>query len=504
MEIQIAVFGTQIEEVLNIANLTDHEKRLIDLTQPFDQWSNAENITIRLSANYANLLDTLIEDEEEDYLLWHAVDVISTYADPALEPDVEHLCIGILILEGVASDIASANWDALVEKAITRLSGDQPSIVVCVRPEDFREPELRARLLKFHGCAVRAAEDEAVFRLDLVGRQTQINGWVDRPKNAVMLERLVGLVATKPTLMLGLSAQDANIQAIFSGAQAQMAWRWPGERPSYVFSEDRLGIDQRALLRIVYRQDFDVHSRNEIMESALVRAYAKPLLLSLVLQVLCVKLKKLIHLAPGPMGNAEREALEIGVIAIRNQLALSAAADPLAFLNAFIFRSHRIITLFREGRTPDLPQMYTPISNYPVHLFAGEPTLRALGLREAAVAIGILGVGLRNGAWTLEALQMEEHGVIVRIVSALGCANVYFAANSHVALWLLHEGYLEGDDDIVVIHSLKIVRALQRSPQGAPGRTGRVGLREVSISELMDEAQSHLELVQRFRQEVAV
>ena len=319
-----------------------------------------------------------------------------------------------------------------------------------------------------------------------------------------MLQELVGIVATKPTLMLGLSAQDANVQAVFARAQARLAWQWPGERPSYVFSEDKLGIDQRALLRIVYRQDFNVDSWNEISNSALVRAYAKPLLLSLVLQVLCTKLKKLIELAPGPIDNAEREALATGAIAIRDQLALSVDPDPLAFLNSFIFRSNRTISFFREGRIPDRPELYTPLYSGAIQLLAGDQTLPASGLREAAVAIAILGVGLRNGTWTLEALRVEEGGATIRIVSALRGAKAYFVANGHVALCLLHEGYLEGDDNVILIHSLKRVGALQRAPQGAPGRTGNAGLREVSISELLNEAQTHVELVQRFREEVAV
>ena len=79
-------FRKAIEEVLDIANLTNHEKHQIDLTESFDQWQNAGNIATRLRAEYARLLDILVEDEEEDYLLWNGIDVVSTYADPELEP----------------------------------------------------------------------------------------------------------------------------------------------------------------------------------------------------------------------------------------------------------------------------------------------------------------------------------------------------------------------------------------------------------------------------------
>lgn len=382
-------FRRAIEDVFDVAHLTIGEKHLVDLTQPFAHWQNAENIVARLSANYANLLDTLIQDEEDDFLLWNGVDVVSTYADPELEPDVEHLCIAILILEGVASDIASANWDGLVEKAIDRLTGAQPTIVVCVRAQDLREPVLRARLVKFHGCAVKAADDEEVFRPYLVGRQTQINGWVARQENKPLVRHLIGLVATKPTLMMGLSAQDANIQAIFSEAQAQMSWRWPGEQPSYVFSEDRLRIDQQTLLRVVYHQDFDATRRQEILASALIRAYSKPLLISLVLQVLLSKLKKLIEIAPGTLGDSEREILSNGAIYIRDQLAISVEPDPMCFVTNLVNGASRIISLLREGRMPKQPSTYVPISNSPVQLLTIDTALAGSGLPEAAIAIGI-------------------------------------------------------------------------------------------------------------------
>lgn len=49
--------------------------------------------------NYARLLDINVGGEPEDYLLWEAVDVRATFADPAKPPDVEHLCLAILVLE---------------------------------------------------------------------------------------------------------------------------------------------------------------------------------------------------------------------------------------------------------------------------------------------------------------------------------------------------------------------------------------------------------------------
>src|SRR5258708_7802400 len=69
---------------------------------------------------------------------------------------VSIFCIAILALEGCAADIATANWDGLIEIALEKLSGRGRVLRVCVLGEDLRIEPLRSNLYKFHGCAVRA------------------------------------------------------------------------------------------------------------------------------------------------------------------------------------------------------------------------------------------------------------------------------------------------------------------------------------------------------------
>lgn len=498
-------FRVALDQALALAQLSPEEQGRVDVTSPFAEWPDADTITGRLIGNYARLLETTVEGEVEDFVLWNGVDIGSTFADSNLEPDVEHYCIAILLLEGVSSDIASANWDGLVEKAVDALTGGVPALVVYVRPEDLREPQQRARLFKFHGCAVKATADEPTYRRCLVGRQSQIHGWVARLDNAPIVQRLIDVIATKPTLMIGLSAQDANIQAIFAAAEARMAWPWPGDRPSYVFSENAIGVDQQGLLRNVYRAAYAPGTRQQILDSALIRAYAKPLLVSLVLHVLCAKLRRLVELAPGALGPADRQRLQAGIVAVRDRLAAAAAPDCMAFVRLLVDQSSRAVMMFRDGHAPAGPRPYNPISPTAIQQMAGDVTLPASGLREAAVAAGILGLGLDEGNWTLDVDNPgDDTSGAVRVSSAAGSAKVYLAANSHAALRLQHHGHLIDGDQAIVIHSLETMPALPRSPRGAPGRTGRLGVREVSIAELMSETVSSAELIQRFREEVAI
>lgn len=498
-------FRAALNQALALAQLSPEEQGRVDVARPFTEWRDADAITGRLIGNYARLLETTVDGEVDDFVLWNGVDIASTFANPALEPDVEHICIAILLLEGVSSDIVSANWDGLVEKAVDTLTAGTPALVVYVRPDDLREPPQRARLFKFHGCAVKATVDEATYRQCLVGRQSQIHGWVARHENAPIVQQLVNLIAAKPTLMMGLSAQDANIQAIFAQAEDRLAWPWPGDRPSYVFSENAIGVDQQGLLRNVYRTAYTPATRQQIQESALIRAYAKALLVSLVLHTLCTKLRRLIELLPSALSVADRQHLQAGVVAVRNRLATAAEPDRMAFVRALVDQSSRAIMMFRGGHAPAAGRPYNPISPVPVQQLAADTALPASGLREAAVATGILGLGLDAGFWTLDAVDSADNtSGVVHVTSNAGSAKVYLVANSHAALRLQHHGHLIDGDDAIVIHSLETTLSLPRSPRGTLGRTGRPRLREVSIAELVGAAATSADLLQRFREEVAL
>lgn len=498
-------FLQALNEVFALAALSDAERARVNLARPFSEWPDAQAIAGRLVNNYARLLQITVAGEVDDYLLWEGANVPTTFADPAIEPDVEHLCIGLLILEGAASEIATANWDPLIERAIDVIGGGQTTALVCVRQEDLREPALKARLYKFHGCAALAASNEATYRPLLIARQSQINGWATRPENAVMVSSLINIIATKPTLMLGLSAQDANIQAIFAEAQARMAWPWPGERPSYVFSEDEIGVDQKGLLQNVYRATYTPANRQQIYEGAVIRAYAKALLVALVLHLLCSKLRRLIDLLPPALPMADRERLKEGVITLRDWFADQADADRLGFVKSLVQHSGRAIGLFRDGADGRVPRRYNPVTSMPLHQIAADPNLPASGLREAAAAVGLIGLGVGQGAWSLADVDAgDAQNGVTRLRAGSGTVDVFFAANGHAALLLRLNGHVVDAAEAIVIHSAKIVRAKARSPRGAPGRTGRVGVREVSMAELLEEAANGNEVLQRFREEVAV
>jgi hypothetical protein len=498
-------FGRALQAALNLAPITPEEEARTDFTQPFATWPDSNNIVKRLCNNYARLLDINVQGEPEDYLLWEAVELRATFADPSKPPDVEHLCLAILILEGACSDLASANWDGLIESAMAEMTGGQPALSVCARPEDLRNPAARARLIKFHGCAVLATQNEPAYRPFLVARQSQINGWAAWPENAAVRARLIDLVATRPTLMIGLSAQDANIQALFAQATVQMPWRWPSSPPSYVFSANELGGDQQGLLSNVYRHDMTPANRQQIVEEACIQAYAKQLLLALVLHLLCSKITLLVDLAPSAVPVADRQSLRDGIIELRDRIAVNVAPDSLAFLNTFIDLWGRSLHLIRNGSLSNATGRYQPLTVESIANMGANPSLPASGLRETAVAAGLIGYGVSRGEWHIYAPASDAtHDGMFRLHAPSGEAKVFLTSGPISALRLKQDGHLIDTDEPILIHGQKIVPAMSRSPRAAPGRTGRRGVREVSLASLLESSATLDDLFQQFRMELAI
>lgn len=494
-------FRVALEEILELVHKT------ANLDCQVSDWEDLDETLQSLVPNYEKLLNVTVKGEEPDFLLWEAVNVREVFADPGATPDAEHLCTAILALEGVASDIATANWDGLIELSVAQLGGNDSILTVCVTGEDLRLPASRSRLYKFHGCAIRARDDEEHYRPLLISRLPQIHGWVTDPSNAAMAGKLISIIVGKPTLMVGLSAQDANILHIFNQAKAQLPWTWPADMPAYVFAENNLGPDQLGLLECVYKDYYTVDTRTDIRQSALIQAFAKPLLLALVLYICCAKLRRLVEKTESPtLSAAELNEISSGLYALRNIVANSVEPDHFGFMRNFIAHTGKLFTLFKEGIQPQDTQHYQPISATPVQQMDTDPALPQSGLRELAVAVSLFGNGVENNIWNLKLSEPTDPKTGALIAEGgSGPARVFFAANSHAALRLHTEGYLSDDEeDVIVVHSLDMPPKMARGPSASRGRSGRTQERAVSIAQLLNGPTSAADLLQRFREEVAL
>jgi len=500
-------FKKALNDAFDLIQMPQAEKDAIDFTVPIDNWSSFDSIVSQLASVYSKFLDVRVSDEKPDYLLWEAVDVCRTYADSGLEPDSEHLCVSILAMEGVLSNIASANWDGLIETAATELcGGTEPIVRVCVRGQDLQEPERRVSLLKFHGCAVKAREDETHFRQFLVAREPQIIGWINDPAHAAICHHLIGLLMTHRTLVMGLSAQDFDIKYVFDKAKTVLHWSWPSVPPAYVFAENTLGPDQLTVLRIVYGEDPYAANAAAIDTSALIHAYAKQLLIALVLQVLFLKLSTLLRLGlVSLLPAADQDDLVTSLREMRDRVAENAGPDTVSFMRDLVAQSGRLLTIFRSasGNTAD---RYYPLGTVPVSDIATDPSLSTSGLSGLSIALALLQLGHQMGFWVilLPAHSGPDAGVL-RVATSTATRRIFFAANGHVALRLRDAGYMKDEDpDALVISSFEMIPRAQRSPSAAPGRTGKQQARCVGIEDLLRTVSTKDELLQRFREELVL
>lgn len=496
-------FRKAFDSALQLALLSDLERASFDPLTPVATWPILDTILARIAKQYSILLDVTVEDKPVDYLLWDVVEVSKTFASSTATPDCEHYCVALLALEGAVGAIATANWDGLIESAAEELAPSLPdAIKACVKREDFRGAPPRTRLLKFHGCAVKASREPSVYRQLLIARQSQITGWAHDPANAVMLSQLVALASTTRTLMIGLSAQDTDIQDIFARAQAVMQWPWPDDIPANVFAEQSLGTHQQNVLRSVYRQSYAANAR-DIENAALFPAFAKPLLIALVLYLVNAKLTGYVSLAKAPaLTRVDLEQIATGIIHLRNRIAQRADDDRLLFIRSFVRSMALGLSLFREGVSTDPASgTYRVLSGMPLHQTLSDPEFETSGLRECAVALGLLGRGDAAGLWEIDTGAAGSDGAIT-VATKRARTRVFFAASSDSSLRLETNGLVAvADGDVVVIHSGPYIPPQPRSPRASLGRTGSVGPRHVRCQTLLADAKSLDDLDVKFKEE---
>ena len=332
----------------------------------FAAWPDAvrEKIVGVLWNKYSKLLDIRIKHEREDFLLWDAVDIRDAFKDPA-PPACEHLCIAILVLEGAVNEIASANWDGFIEAAVERLGGGVGgNLQVVVDPGHLRDAPAKARLLKFHGCIVHATEDPASYRDFLTASETQIIAWPDNPKFAAMKTEVVSAATNLKALMIGLSLQDVNLQAVFSKARYANPWPWPcvPKAQGHIFCEDAIGDGQRTMLKMVYAANYNEYV-DDIESSAHLRSWPEQVLLALVLKMVTDKLGALLALRlTGTALAGDVSVVTADLHRLRDTIADQVGADRTDFANRAVAVWSRMISLFRIGIPPAKADAYEVIS----------------------------------------------------------------------------------------------------------------------------------------------
>lgn len=492
-------YKVALDQVLS--QLSPPERQLLHLDQPIENWppDDRKAITCRLAGFYSEVLETQLEGEADaDFLLWKAVDVPGSFTGD--DPDAEHLCIVMLTLEGAFRDISSANWDYLIEAAERELAGAVGSqIDVCIRAGDFQGAGGRAKLLKYHGCAVRAVAEPDIYRPLLIARTPQIQGYRLNAAYNVMRGHLVTLVQQRRTLMMGFSAQDNDVQEIFVEGAHNSNWDWTAALKAFVFAEETLKQGQKGVLTSAYGEATYHANRVVIEANARVRAFAKPLLIALLLNVLELKAVALCDLAlPAAWLADEKAAVSIGLRHLRDGAAAT-VADPLVFVRQLIHALNHGQDLFQHGNTNH--GRYLPISREALQQIEGVNA--ATGLRQASLALALLGRGAEATNWVL--INDAASNTPILLDQAGKTTRVFLAANDYVASSMVQNGHVDPEsDNTVVLLSASARQHNARFPGGKYGRDGKVKLREICMTSVIQDATDAADLLETFKRRASL
>lgn len=510
-------FRAALQEVLQLASLTHEEMESVDFSIAVENWPLRDRIVRTLVTNYSRVLDVTVgDDNPDDYLVWTGLDVPNTYGSPDLQPDVEHYCIAVLMLEGLVASAVTANWDGLLEKALCELTPAFDSIVrVAVKPEDFRIVGPRVDVIKFHGCAVRARESESEYRPLLVARQSQISGWTEQQQNKSMRKHLELLYTDRLTLMIGLSAQDANLHTVFATAIQDLARPWPASPPAVVLSEEYLASYHRNLLKLTYGSSHHGNA-GAIVRSALLGSYGKPTLLALVLSSLTDKLSVLMEYAMCSALDVPRvEHLRRDLVSLRD--AAACHADPVnsetmehaaiaEFQRGFVARLIDVVnlalTIFRTGRPPSADRCYyEPLSDHPVNQAVHSPNFPSEQYGRLGVALALIGHGLVLGHWSPVPGESKAPGDgVVRLVTDQRSIGVFFVRDAATLMRFELDGsFDQADGSVLIVITDEEPPVSTRSPKSRFGRDGKTSAGRFNVARSVAETASADDLYETFR-----
>lgn len=354
---------------------------------------------------YSEILGVRVGNLPGDYLLMTAADLPNTYGAADLEPGIAHRLLAILIAEGVAREIASGNWDGLVEAAVVELTGLPGLVDVYVTAEDVREGNSFAQLAKFHGCAVRARTDPTRYADKIIATRAQISRFDNNAEFEHMRSALKERTTRYRSLILGLSIQDHDLLAVFTRAAENHPWPWESGHPAYVFAQPQIRGPQRDVLENGYGAEYDAN-HSDIVAGSAFGTYAEPLLAGLVLEVLTEKLLALLARQTAVNALLE-EDLARGVRRIGALLAASVGDDAHKLL-AFV--TGQYAALVRQYLGLDAKCCYVPMVRAPRTQIALDPTVTVTGVELLATALGLFGWGDLRRRWRLRIGPHQSSG----------------------------------------------------------------------------------------------
>jgi hypothetical protein len=202
---------------------------------------------------------------------------------------------------------------------------------------------------------------------------------------------------------------------------------------------------------------------------------------------------------PIAWNSVDRNIVKDGLRHIRDAAATAAEPERLDFIRSLIAAMMLGLDLYHHGRSNS--GRYIPLSSDPIQQIADVP--EPTGLRQAAVALALLGKGAADGDWSISA------GIAgttpINLQQGTRVTRVFVAANDDVAGKMIQAGHIDPDsDDTVLLLSASPKARQARSPSRPVGRTGKIGLREICITTVIDTAVDAADLIGAFKRSASL
>ncbi|HMJ79146.1 MAG TPA: SIR2 family protein [Iamia sp.] len=495
-------FKKALDEVLAFG-----DSSAVDPADPRADVGAFDALCRQLAGTYASVLNVAVGAERRDFLLWEAVDFIGTYGRGAAEAEVDHLCIAILVMEGLIPAIFSGNWDCNIEEAVATLSADPAlHLLVTLSDSQIREARSSARLIKFHGCA-DLAEHDASFREMIVFRSPQVKSWTTDARFAAMRLQMEALSASHYTLMMGFSLGDNDItEALMQSFKSSK--RSPTDQPApFVFAQPVLTPGQDELMQAAFG-DIPAPDLTTARDRATMSVYSRPFLVALTVSLLERQLEHALEALDGHLQTAEREALRRALRAGAKATCHAAGGDVEGFFGSFlfvlVFLSAAYHGSFRQPAHPagryGAPAEYLPMLGRSPAVAAPD----AGGTAELAGALALLAHLWDDGVFEVEFAEDPATSMVLRKGS--DGTRIFFVKDDRAAIALERElgSAVLCDPDVLLLHGRTRAPVQIRSARSVPGRTGALVPREVGIADLYEASTDLSGLLSRFRTEATL
>jgi hypothetical protein len=432
-----------------------------------------------------------------------------TYSDPAVTPDAEHRFLALLIAEGAASQVVTTNWDPLIERAHHSLGiGSGLSVIACT--DELDGVVGNSIVFKVHGCAALSRIEPTRYKSFMVATHNQITRWSHEERFRPFFERLRTLLRSRPSLFVGISGQDFNLQSqCVSASCTGPAFGFPPPRATF---SGAIGVPQRHILEAFHGENYAQHA-DAINTAAALPLYGKPLFGALYVALLFEKIRVILDAGERDFASDEHRLLARTGLATLQGL-LCARFDALSWderwrelaneLPAFL---SRLFEVYRNQRLPANAESYAQLHPLNPTEMSADPNLKSLDLHWFCLALASLSAGA-VGTWRLR-LSAEADGSDgqLRIVCPSWETSLFFSRPGASAIQKLELARAivagSGRKVLVVYPAGSEPNPLRRNPgRLLPGGHPMVGPREVWFEDCARESASTAELVTSLKQEI--